>query len=70
MFKTGDRVRITNYGFMGWSNRGYEDLCPELVGKDAVVKYSAVVEGRRRYVLSGIRGHNGWYDENQLEELF
>ena len=68
-YKTGDRVRIINYGHIIWSNLTgvmvEHDIQPHLVGKEAVVQYSVITQGIPKYSLDLF----AWADESQLEKI-
>lgn len=80
-FKIGDNVRIVNYGHPIWSwgemkcfklieksknGMFWYDICPELVGKKAVVDGLSETQGKHSYFLAGVNKH-AWYSDNQLE---
>ena len=69
-FKTGDIVRIVNYGHRYWEIIDGEvyirDMRPDIVGQVAVVEKVTVTQERPQYVLIGA-SKSAWYNEDQLE---
>ncbi len=72
-YKTGDKVRIVNYGHRIFSNMNGKfeiiDISAELVGMEGIIKEGKVTQDRPSYVLDGIPNKCAWYDEEQLEMI-
>lgn len=69
-FKTGDIVRIVNYGHRYWETVDGEvyvrDMNPDLVGQVVVIEKVSITQEIPHYSVIGV-SKSAWYNEDQLE---